>query len=107
MARTIKQSLNVIAGTTGQTLRGAYDALATKGVAVTTSKIATKTVTITAGSPSGTATVVANSIILGAYPAGNQDQFIDNVAIATTTLTVTLAANATADNVIKVVVLEP
>lgn len=102
-----RNAINTLAGTTGQKTNVALAAIAAKGVAVGTGKIATKTVTITAGNPSGTATVVASSIILGAYPAGNQDQFIDNVAIDTTTLTVTLAANATANNVIKVVVLEP
>lgn len=103
----IRTAINTIAGTSGKSIKAAWETLAAKGAVVGTSKIATKTVTITAGNPSGTATVVASSIILGAYPAGNQDQFIDNVAIATTTLTVTLAANATANNVIKVVVLEP
>ncbi|ODR16749.1 hypothetical protein [Mycolicibacterium porcinum] len=69
--------------------------------------ISTKTVTVNASSTSGTATVTAGSVVLGIYPAGNQDQFVDNVAIATTTLTVTLAAAATANNVFKVTVLEP
>jgi len=50
---------------------------------------------------------VAGSTILGIYPAGNQDQFVDNVAISSTTLTVTLAANATATNTYKVTLLEP
>lgn len=69
--------------------------------------MATKTVTVNASSTSGTATVKAGSVVLGIYPAGNQDQFVDNVAIATTTLTVTLASAATANNVFKVTVLEP
>ncbi|GES38691.1 hypothetical protein RAJCM14343_3956 [Rhodococcus aetherivorans] len=63
--------------------------------------------TVTAAGTSGTATVVAGSKILGIYPVSNQDQLVDSVAIADTTLTVTLAAAATADNVFKVVVLEP
>lgn len=46
---------------------------------------------------------IANSI----HPAGNQDQFVDNVAISGTTLTVTLATNATATNTYKVTVWEP
>lgn len=78
------------------------DAVGTNELAVSI-----KTVTVLAGAATGTATVVASSIVLGCVPAGNQDQFIDNVAIASTTLTVTLAANATADNVFKVSVLEP
>lgn len=69
--------------------------------------ISTKTVTVAVGATSGTATVTAGSIILGHYPAGNQDQLIDNIAISGTTLTVTLAAGATAANTIKVTVLEP
>ena len=56
---------------------------------------------------SGTATVVAGSVVLGVYPAGNQDQFVDNVAISGTTLTVTLAAAATATNTYKVTLIEP
>ncbi|MGW5074064.1 hypothetical protein [Rhodococcus sp. NPDC004095] len=74
---------------------------------VATAKIVTKDVTVNASSTSGTATVVAGSKVLGFYPAGNQDQHIDNVAIASTTLTVTLAAAATANNLFKVNVLEP
>lgn len=70
------------------------------------SNFTTKTVTVAQGASSGTATVVAGSTIIGIYPAGNQDQFVDNVAISGTTLTVTLAANATAINTYKVVVAE-
>lgn len=66
-----------------------------------------KTVTVALGQTSGTATVVAGSKVVGHYPAGNQDQFIDNIAIAGTVLTVTLAAAATAANVIVVTVIEP
>ena len=71
------------------------------------SNISKKTVTVTAGQTSGTATVTAGSTLLGCYPAGNQDQFVDNVAISGTTLTVTLAAAATANNTYKVTVSEP
>lgn len=67
----------------------------------------TVSVTVTAGNPSGTATVTSGSIVLGApIPAGNQDKFIDNVTVVGTTLTITLAANATADNVFSVVLLK-
>lgn len=62
-------------------------------------------VTVALGQTAGTGVVVAGAIVLGIYPAGNQDQFVDNVAIAGTTLTVTLAAAATAANAFKVVVL--
>jgi hypothetical protein len=64
------------------------------------------TVTVLATATSGTGTVTAGSQILGYYPAGNQDQFVDNIAIVDTTLTITLAAEATADNIFKVVLLK-
>lgn len=69
--------------------------------------ISVVSVSVSAGQPSGTATVVAGSTVLGIYPTGNQDQFVDNVAISSTTLTVTLAANATATNTFKIPVLLP
>lgn len=90
--RTIRESLDVIAG---------------KDVLVGSSKVTTEDVTVTAGQTTGTATVVSGSKILGFYPAGNQDQHVDNIAISSTTLTVTLAAAATANNTFKVNVLEP
>ena len=64
------------------------------------------TVTISAGNPSGTATVVTGSIILGFYPSTNLDQIIDDISVSGTTLTVTLATNATAETTIKVVLLK-
>jgi len=64
-------------------------------------------VTVAAGATSGTATVTEGAIVLGYYPAGNQDQFVDNISISATTLTLTLAAAATADNIFKVVLLKP
>jgi hypothetical protein len=51
--------------------------------------------------------VVAGSTILGIYSVGNQDQFVSNVAISSTTLTVTLKAAATAQNQFRVNILEP
>ncbi len=60
------------------------------------------TVTISAGNPSGTATVTSGSIILGWYPQTNLDQIIDDISVSGTTLTVTLAGNATATTTIKV-----
>ncbi len=63
-------------------------------------------VTVSAGNPSGTATVTAGSIVLGDRPTGNQDQFVNTVSISSTTLTITLAANATADNTFSVVLLK-
>lgn len=64
-------------------------------------------VTVLAGQTSGTATVVTGTIVLGIFPVSNQDQTIDSVLVSGTTLTVTLAAAATADNVFKVATLEP
>ena len=76
--------------------------------AVTASKLSYEVVevTVTAGEATGTATVTAGSVILGCYPKSNQDQFIDSVAVADTTVTVTLAGPATADNVFNVVLLK-
>lgn len=66
----------------------------------------TITVTVAGAATAGTATVAAGATILGIYPAGNQDQLVDNVAISGTTLTVTLAAAATGINTFKVTILE-
>ena len=66
----------------------------------------TVTVTVLATATSGTATVTAGDTILGIYPSSNQDQFIYSVAVSGTTLTVTLAAAATANNVFKVALLK-
>lgn len=62
-------------------------------------------VTVSSGAATGTATVSDSAVPLCAAPTGNQDQFIDNMAVSDTTLTVTLAANATADNTFNVFLL--
>lgn len=80
--------------------------LAAAAVAKAKLKYEVITVTVATGQTAGTGTVVAGGEILGFYPISNQDQLVDSVAIASTTLTVTLAAAATADNVFKVVVLK-
>lgn len=74
--------------------------------AMTPTNLKTVTVTVNAAATTGTATVKAGAKILGIVPAGNQDQFVDNVALSGTALTVTLAAAATAINTFKVTVLE-
>ena len=76
--------------------------------AVTASKLSYEVVavTVTASGTTGTGTVTAGSVILGCYPTSNQDQFIDSVVVSETTVTVTLAAAATADNVFNVVLLK-
>jgi len=63
-------------------------------------------VTVVATAASGTGTCTTGSIVLGYYPTGNQDQLVDNIAISGTTVTVTLAAAATADNTFNVVCLK-
>lgn len=74
--------------------------------AIAPTNLKTVAVTVNASATSGTATVKAGAKILGILPAGNQDQFVDNVALNGTTLTVTLAAAATANNTFNVTVLE-
>ena len=72
----------------------------------TTGTVEVATVTVASTTTSGTATVTTGDTILGIYPSNNQDQFIHSVAISGTTLTVTLAAAATANNVFKVALLK-
>jgi len=78
---------------------------------VSKSKISYKVVTVTvaSGATEGSSAAdddLVGGEILGVYPAGNQDQFISNVTLNSDgSITVTLAAAATADNVFKVVVL--
>jgi len=63
-------------------------------------------VTVVAGQASGTGTCTNGSTIVGFRPTGNQDQFIDNIAVSGTTITITLAANATADNTFEVILIK-
>ncbi len=63
-------------------------------------------ITVLAGQTSGTGTATSGSIIIGWRPTGNQDQFIDNIAISGTTVTITLAAAAVADNLFEVILLK-
>ena len=81
--------------------------------AVTKSKIGFTSVAITvaaattSGSSAADSTLVGGEIV-GIYPTGNQDQFVDNVVLnADGSITVTLAAAATAANTFKVFVLKP
>lgn len=66
-------------------------------------------VTVALGAASGASAADADledGAIVGYYPTGNQDQHVDNVALgADGAVTITLAANATADNTFNVVVL--
>ena len=63
-------------------------------------------VTVSAGGATGTATVTSGSIIIGWRATGNQDQFVDNIAVSGTVLTITLAGNAVADNTFQVTLLK-
>jgi len=68
-----------------------------------------KTVTVSTGQSSGASVddaLLIGGQVLGIYPNGNQDQFVDDIEIgAGGAVTVTLAAAATADNIFDVVVL--
>lgn len=65
-------------------------------------------VTVSAAAASGVSAAdpdLVGGVIIGIVPSGNQDQFVDNVAIsATGVITVTLGANATANNTFNVAV---
>ena len=63
-------------------------------------------VTVLAGQTLGTGTATSDSTIIGWRPIGNQDQFIDNIAISGTTITITLSAAATANNTFEVILLK-
>lgn len=74
--------------------------------------VSTVNVPIANAATSGTATVTAGSTILGTYAFANVDEEIANItAISSTTLTVTLAAAATADSagsvIFRVTILAP
>jgi len=84
-----------------------------KDSAVTKPKIGYKVVSVTVAAAATTGSSAAdselvNGEIIGIISAGNQDQFVDNVSLgADGSVTVTLAAAATANNVFKIVVLKP
>ena len=108
MANTGAVTIGAKKVTTAKINDAAVTATQLGAAAVTASKLSYEVVevTVTAGETTGTATVTAGSVILGCYPKSNQDQFIDSVAVADTTVTVTLAASATANNVFNVVLLK-
>jgi len=80
---------------------------------ITKAKLGYKVVSITvaAGASSGSSAADSELVggeVLGYYPAGNQDQYVDNITLNPDgSVTITLAAAATADNIFKVVVLKP
>lgn len=71
--------------------------------------ITSVTVNVSAGQSSGAAsasTALIGGTILGIRPSGNQDQHVDNVTLnGSGVVTVTLAANATAQNNFVVTIL--
>ena len=69
-------------------------------------KYETVAITVSAGQSSGTGTATSGSIIIGWRPSGNNDQFVDNIAISGTTVTITLGAAATADNTFVVILIK-
>jgi len=81
--------------------------------AVTAGKLGEKAVDVdvAAGATSGSSAADPDLVggeILGIYPDGNQDQLVDSVVLnADGSVTVTLAAAATAVNSFKVVVAKP
>jgi len=80
---------------------------------VTAAKLAEKVVAVTvpAGATSGSSAAdpeLVGGRILGYYSTGNQDQLVDSVALgADGSVTITLAAAATANNTFNVVVAKP
>ena len=81
--------------------------------AVTKPKLAVKevSVTVAAGGTSGSSDAdpeLVGGEILGYFPAGNQDQFVADITLnADGSITITLAAAATADNTFKVIAIKP
>lgn len=87
---------------------GAEDDLVTCLLVSGTSKYKIVAITVAAAATSGASANDADLVggqITGIVPSGNQDQFVDNVAIdGNGAVTVTLAAAATADNTFNVTV---
>ena len=99
--------------TTAKLADGAVTTAKLADGAVTKAKLGYKVVAVTvaAGATSGSSAAdseLEGGEIVGIYPTGNQDQFVDNVVLnADGSVTVTLAAAATDDNTFNVVVLKP
>ena len=65
-----------------------------------------KSITVSAGQTSGNGSVTSGSVIAG-YVPNAQDQMVKSILLSGTTLTVTLAAAASADNVFIVFLFNP
>lgn len=98
-----------VEGGVGSTTASAYFAAlaiyTAQQTAVMAGKVQIVPVTVASTATTGTAAVTAGATILGITPASNEDQFVNNVAISSTTLTVTLHAAATATTTFNVAVL--
>ena len=90
----------IAAGSITSTMLGSNSVIQSKWASETVA------VTVSAGASSGTGTCTSGSIIIGWRPTGNIDQFVDSIAVSGTTVTVTLGANATADNTFSVILLK-
>jgi len=94
-------------------VKGGVDSPSVKDGALTRADLGYKAVAVTVAAAATSGSSAADSElvggeIVGIYPTGNQDQFVDNVVLgADGSVTVTLAAAATADNTFNVVVLKP
>lgn len=82
--------------------------MAANSINKTAIKVKAVDVTISTGNATGSSAAdpdLVNGLIIGHYPTGNQDQFVDSVVLnGDGSITITLAANATADNTFKVIV---
>jgi len=88
-----------------------YDGAGNFALSIKESMVHIKTVDITVAQNSNSGSSSADDSLIGAkvigiVPIGNQDQFVKNVTVgADGSVTVTLAANATADNEFRVALL--
>lgn len=85
-----------------------HESLTVTQLAVTNLQFKKVAVTVNAAAAAGSSaadTELEGGSIMGIIPTGNQDQFVDDVTIAANgAVTVTLAANATANNTFLVMV---
>ena len=98
--------------TSGKLGNGSVATAKLADASVNNAKLSFKTVEVTvntgslSGSSAADATIVGGTL-MGLLPGGNQDQFIDNCVLnADGSITVTLAANATANNIFHFQVLK-
>lgn len=87
---------------------GRFERLVVKQIVMEDLPLKLVAITVNAAAASGVSSADADlvgGVIVGIVPTGNQDQFVDNVTVsATGVVTVTLAANATANNTFNVAV---